>query len=112
MVDAQYAGAKAGLRPIYERLVSEAGKLGDDAVLEVRRSYVGLARRRAFAAIVPAASDRVDLGLRLPEVAPTARLEGRGAGGGSLDRRVALRSVDDVDAEVLGWLRQAHEGAG
>jgi hypothetical protein len=52
-------------------------------------------------------------GLQLPGVPPTERLEDAGSfGSGNITHRVALRGVDDVDAELEAWLRDAYEVRG
>jgi len=113
LLDAQYAGPKAALRPIYEALTEAAGELGSDVGLGFRKTYVSLARQHQFALIQPSTRTRVDLGLRLPDVAPTERLEPAGSfGSGSVTHRVRLASVEEVDAEVREWLRAAYEARG
>lgn len=110
-VDAQYAGAKAALRPIYEKVVALASSIGDDVALSVRQDYVALRRRTHFAAIGPATRTRVDLALKIKGEPATDRLKAHsGLGGGGFTHTVALASVDDVDEEIAGWLRQAYEG--
>ncbi len=110
MVEAQYAASKAGLRPIYDRLARAVQELGPDARLDPRQSYVSLIRRRQFGIIQASTRSRVDLGLRLPGGEPTGRLAPAGSfGSGSTTHRVALSSPEEVDAEVLGWLRAAYE---
>ena len=111
LIERQYAGSKAGLRPIYERIADIVRDLGPDVILDPRQSYVSLRREAAFALVQPSTRDRVDLGLVLPGVAPTPRLRPAGSfGTGSITHRVALASPDDVDEQVTGWLRDAYEG--
>lgn len=62
-VDGQYTGVKAGLRPIYDRIVSLATAVGDDVKIEGRSTYAPLVRERQFAAVQAMAS-RVSLGLQ------------------------------------------------
>src|SRR3954469_3468065 len=50
-VDAQYTGAKAALRPIFDALRDTALAFGDDVVVEGRGTYVPFVRRRQFAAV-------------------------------------------------------------
>src|SRR5262245_31170675 len=63
-VDQQYAGAKAGLRPIYDRIAAEVLAFGDDISVEGRGTYTPFVRARQFAAVAAATRTRVDLGLR------------------------------------------------
>jgi predicted transport protein len=110
LIDAQYAGAKASLRPVFERVRAYVTTLGDDIRIETRQSYVAFARAKQFALIQPSIKTRVDLGLVLPGVAPSGRLAAStNFGSGSINRRVALTTLDDVDAEIEAWLRQAYD---
>lgn len=55
----------------------------------------------------------MDVGLRLPGVPSTERLADAGSfGSGSITHRVALAAVEDVDAELEGWLRDAYDARG
>ena len=113
IIAAQYAGAKAALRPIFERVLACAQALGDDVRVEPRQTYVAFARKSQFALIQSSTKTRADLGLVLPDVAPTERLAAStNFGSGSINRRVALAVPDDVDAAVEGWLRQAYQQRG
>jgi predicted transport protein len=110
-IDGQYTGAKSALRPVFDAVRDAALALGDDVTVEGRGTYVPFVRRRQFAAAAAATSSRVDLGLRLPEPPPSARLEPAKAPG-SATHRVRLTSVADVDDEVHALLRAAYEQNG
>ncbi len=110
LVDALYSGKKAGLRPIHDAALAAARKLGRDVTPSARKTYVSLVRRRQFGALQPSAADRVDLGLVLPGVPPTGRLETTTTvGGGRVTHRIALRSPKDVNGEVRRWLKAAYD---
>ncbi len=106
LVDAQYAGAKAALRPICDRLVAEARALGDDVEIAPKKTSVSLRRSKQFALVEAPSAKRVQLGFNLRGVAPTDRLR---AWGGMCTHRVDLATPDDVDDELLGWLRAAYD---
>ena len=113
LIDRQYAGAKAALRPIYERLAPLIESLGDDVVRGLRGTYVSFGRPKQFAIVQPSTRTRADVGLRLPGVEPTERLLAAGSfGSGSITHRVALAAPDDVDAELEAWLRGAYAARG
>lgn len=109
LVDAQYAGAKAALRPLYDRLVAAAGALGSDVEIAPKKTGVSLRRARQFALIEAPSRTRIALGLNLRDVEATGRLL---AAGGMCTHRVDLGALEDIDAEVLGWLREAYDRAG
>jgi hypothetical protein len=112
LVDKQYSGKRAALRPLYEELVAVARGLGDDVDVLPRGTYVTLARAAQFAIVKPA-STHVDVGLRLPGVEPTARLRDAGSfGSGSITHKLALADASELDDEVRGNLRAAYDARG
>lgn len=112
LLAAQYAGARAGLRPIYGRVAALVMALGDDVTIAARQTYISFVRGRQFGVIQPTTASRVDVGVVLPGTPPTARLQPAGSfGSGRVTHRVALSSPADVDAELAGWLKAAWAAA-
>jgi hypothetical protein len=107
-VDSQYRGAKAALRPIYDAIAGAVTAFGDDVTVEGRGGYTPFVRGRQFAAVAAAAKDRVDLGLRFTDPPAAARLQ-PATGPGQATHKIALRTVADVDDEVLHLLRAAYD---
>jgi hypothetical protein len=53
---------------------------------------------------------RVDVGLRLDNIEPEGRLLlAKSLGNDTINRRLALASVDDLDDEALSWIQRAFE---
>ena len=112
LVDEQYSGAKAALRPIYDALVKAVRAFGRDVEIMPRKSQVTFSRSTSFAVIRAATRDRVDVAMKLHGVKPTARLAIDGGATGSDPSHVArVRSVDEVDGNLVRWLRQAYDRA-
>jgi hypothetical protein len=111
LVDAQYADAKAGLRPIYEAILAAVRKFGDDIEASPKKAYVSLRRNKQFAILQPSTATRLDIGVNLKGVGPTKRLEPSGSFNSMVTHRVRVSAKTDVDAELLAWLRQAYESA-
>ena len=105
-----YTGAKAGLRPIHDRLMAEINTFGEFETLS-KKGYVSLRRKKQFATIGPATRTRVDVGLNMKGVPATERLIELPPGG-MCQYRVSLTEVSEVDQEVMAWVRSAYEGAG
>lgn len=111
LLEAQYAGDKMVLKPIYDALVDHALSLGKDVEIAPKKSYTALRRSKQFALIQPSTKTRVDLGLNLKGVPPSGRLEASGSFSAMCTHRIRLESVKEVDAEVRAWLKQAYQSA-
>lgn len=109
LIEAQYQGEKAALRPIYDALVAAVRAFGDDVDISPKKAYVSLRRNKQFALVQPSTRARVDLGVNLKGTEPVGRLEASGSFNAMVSHRVRLGSKADVDEDVLGWLRQAYE---
>ncbi|MET0735291.1 MAG: DUF4287 domain-containing protein [Microbacterium sp.] len=106
LVDAQYAGAKAALRPIYEALLTAVARFGDDVEISPKKASVSLRRSKQFALIEPASAARIQLGINLKGAPPTERLL---AATGMCTHKVSLRAIDEVDDELRAWLKSAYD---
>jgi hypothetical protein len=111
LVAAQYAGAKAKLQPVYAALVSAVKSFGPDIECSPKKAYVSLRRSKQFALIQPSTATRVDIGLVLKGVKPGGRLEAAGSFNAMVTHRVRLSSLEEVDAELIAWLRRAYDEA-
>jgi predicted transport protein len=112
LVSEMFAGDKAALRPIFDKLMAAILALGGDIEQAPMKGYLSLKRKTQFATLHPSTRTRFDVGIKLKGVAAAGRLEAAGSWNAMVTHRVRLESPDQVDAELIGWLRQAHEGAG
>jgi predicted transport protein len=111
LVGAQYSGAKAALRPLYDRLAKEIARFGPDVEISPKKAYVSVRRSKQFAILQPSTATRLDVGLNLEGVAPKGRLEAAGSFNAMCSHRIRIENAAGVDAEVLGWLKKAYHGA-
>jgi hypothetical protein len=111
LVAAQYAGKKAGLKPIYDALLKAAHGFGKDVEAAPMKAYVSLRRSKQFAILQPSTAERFDLGLNLKGVPAAGRLEAAGSWNSMCTHRVKIASAKEVDADVKAWLKKAYEGA-
>jgi Domain of unknown function (DUF5655)/Domain of unknown function (DUF4287) len=105
-----YAGPKASLLPIHERLMAVIDGLGADVEIAPKKGYLSVRRRKQFAMIKPAAG-HIDLGLILAGHALGPRLESAATFNALFTHRVRVRSLNDVDDELHGWIREAYAQA-
>ena len=105
LVNAQYAGDKAALRPMYEQLLKTVKAFGKDVEIAPKKTCVSFRRSKQFAQVQSATKTRLDVGLNLKGVAASGRLE---AMTGMCTHRVRVESPSQIDAQLIGWLKEAY----
>ncbi|WP_299103353.1 DUF4287 domain-containing protein [uncultured Winogradskyella sp.] len=110
LVTNQYEG-KELLFPIYEKLHNKIEAFGKDVTITPKKTSVSFIRKRQFVLIKPATKKRIDLGLKLPEKPTTDRLGNSGPFGTMCTHRVQITSVNDLDDELIAWMKEAYEKA-
>jgi hypothetical protein len=105
-----YHGSKAALRTLHDALMSAINDFGPFEVAP-KKAYVSLRRKKQFVMIGPSTQTRVEVGLNMKDVAPTARLIALPAGG-MCQYKVNISELAEVDAELLAWIRFAYDRAG
>ncbi len=103
-----FAGPRAGLRPIYDRVESTISGFGDDVEVLPKKSMVGFKRKRQFVCFMPASATRVDLGIAMKDEAP-ADPRIKATPGGMTSHVVPITAADEVDDDVVRWLRLAYD---
>jgi hypothetical protein len=111
LVDGQYAGPKAELRPIYDSLLAAIKRFGPDVEIAPKKAYVSLRRSKQFGLIQPSTASRVDVGINLKGVKPSGRLEASGSFNAMVSHRVRVENAADIDKDLIAWLKQAYESA-
>ncbi len=111
-VAAHFAGGKSGWRKPYDQLMAKITQFGADIQVAPTKSYLSLLRGgKKFAVVEPATPERLDIGLKLKGIPPAGRLEAAGAWNGMVTHRVRISHPQQIDAELIGWLRQAYSAA-
>lgn len=109
LLEAQYEGGKAHLRPVYEALAAIASFQGADVEQVIQKTGVSFRRRKQFALIQAASSKRVQLGLNLPSTPDDERVR---AVSGMCTHRVDLTETAEVDDDVAAWIGASYRAAG
>lgn len=111
LVDAQFAGPKSAIRPVYEAIIKAVSGFGSDVDISPKKTCVSLRRNKQFALIQASTATRIDVGIQLKGVEPQGRLEPSGSFNAMVSHRVRVGGIEEVDSELVGWLRQAYEAA-
>ena len=112
-VEAQYAGPKKKLRPIFDELLTLGKSLGKDVKACPCKTIVPLYRNHVFAQVKPTTNSRIDLGFALTHY--KGKLSKRLIDTGGLakkDRithRIEITAVEQLDGEVKKWLKTAYD---
>jgi hypothetical protein len=109
-LDQIYSGAKAELRPIHDKIMSAISRFGPFEIAP-RKAYVSLRRMKQFATIGPATKTRVEVGLNMKGIPVTSRPVALPPGG-MCQYKINVMDVGEVNEELLGWIKQAYQGAG
>ncbi len=112
LVTEQYTGPKESLRPIYDKLITAISRFGSDVEIAPKKAYTSVRRKKQFGIIQPSTKTRVDVGINLKGTKPTSRLEASGSFNSMVSHRVRLANAKEVNAELIGWLKDAYNSAG
>lgn len=110
VLDEIYSGAKAGFRPIHEKLIKEINKFGGFEIVP-KKGYVSLRRKKQFAMIGPKTNTRFEVGINAKDFKQNARLLEQPKGS-MCNYIVNVNDPREVDSELVAWLRSAFDGAG
>lgn len=110
-VEEMFSGKKAGLRPLYDKLLQAGLKIGKEAKACPCQTIVPLYRNHVFAQLKPTTQTRIDLGFALGDMKTPKRLIDTG-GFAKKDRithRIEITSLKDIDDDVKRWLKVAYD---
>jgi hypothetical protein len=111
MVETMFAGKKAALRPIYDRMLELAFGLGKDVRVSPCKTMVPFYRKHVFAQVKPTTATRIDVGFALKDLKPSGKLISTGGfeKGDRITHRIPVASIGECDKEVQKWLKHAYE---
>lgn len=108
LIDTQYKG-KESLLPIYKKLLIAVKKFGEDVEIIPKKATVSIKTKKQFALIQPSTKSRIDLGIKIKDKPPKGRLESSGPFGAMCTHRVQITELNQVDEEVIDYLKEAYE---
>lgn len=109
LITKQYEG-KEHLRAFYNKLISEIQGFGKDVEISPKNTYVSLRRRKQFATLNPATKTRFEIGINLKGHSAEGKLEAEKPNA-MCSHKIKLSDINEIDDEILMWLRSAYEYA-
>ncbi|RPJ24971.1 MAG: DUF4287 domain-containing protein [Chloroflexi bacterium] len=110
VLDEIYSGAKAHMRPIHEKLMREIARFGEFEIAP-KKGYVSLRRKKQFVMIGPKTNTRFEVGINVKDLKKNARLLEQPRGS-MCNYIVNLTDAQEVDSELIAWIKSAYESAG
>lgn len=111
LIENQYKG-KEHFRSLYESIIGEVKKFGKDVEIAPKKASVSLRRKKQFALLQPAAKSRFEIGINLKGQAPEGKLQANTASNAMCSHKINLAGKEELDREVLYWIKKAYEQAG
>jgi predicted transport protein len=111
LLETQYKG-KEHFRPLYDSIIAEVKTFGKDVEIAPKKASVSLRRKKQFALLQPATKTRFEIGINLKGQGPAGRLEANTASNAMCSHKINLAGKEELDREVLIWIRKAYEQAG
>lgn len=110
LIAQQYQG-KEHFKPIYDHLMSVIQSFGNDIEIAPKNAYVSLRRKKQFATLNPATKTRFEIGINLKGQAPQGKLQAEKPNA-MCSHKINISDINDIDPEVIGWIKTAYENAG
>ena len=111
LVADQYKG-KEQFIPIYDKLKSIALSFGDNVELSPKKAYVSLRTKKQFGCLKPATKSRFEIGLNIRDGQESKGiLKAINKANAMFSHQIDISSIDEINDEVVGWLKHAYEGS-
>ena len=109
-LDTLYAGPKAHLRQLHEAAIQHIRTFGPFEEAP-KKTYVSLRRKKQFAMVGPATKDAIEIGFNAKTLPAHSRLKVLPPGG-MCQATTRISTIDEIDADLISWLKQAYDSAG
>ena len=84
---------------------------GNDIEIAPKNTYVSLRRKKQFAILNPATKTRFEIGINLKGQEPTGKLQAEKPNS-MCSHKISIAGMEDVDKEILQWIKKAYDHAG
>lgn len=110
LIESQYKG-KENLKSFYDKLLEEIDKFDGEFEIAPKKTYVSLKRKKQFIILNPASKTRFEIGFNLKGVEAKGKLENEKPNG-ICSHKINLSDINEIDQEVIEWIRIAYQNAG
>jgi predicted transport protein len=107
----QFTGTQAAWFKPYDDLMEKLKRFGSDVKTAATDSYISLLCGTKKFGIVEVNVERMDIGIKLKGAEPTGRFKAADGWNAMVTHRVQVTEPNQIDSELLGWLKQAYDKA-
>lgn len=112
-LDKLFIGGKAKWRSAFDTLAEKLSTLGSDVNIMPGQTYINLQRgQKKFGIVQPSSAGRLDIGIKLKNKPAEGRFAAAGAWNAMVTHRVQITAPEQLDDELVSWLREAYNVAG
>lgn len=104
-----FTRGKSVWQPVFDSLLKKLNEFGNDITVAPTASYLSILRGDRKMAIVQITTSRMDIGIKLKGAAPTKRFEAADSWNAMMTHRVRITSKNQINKELINWLRSAYE---
>lgn len=104
-----YSGSKAGVRLLHDKAMSAINNFGEFSIAP-KKGYLSLRQKRQFAMIGPGTKGRLEIGLNIKDLPSNGRLLKQPAGG-MCQYKVFVSKVEEVDEELIQYIKTAYDSS-
>jgi len=108
LIQLQYKG-KEQLKPIFDQLLAQTLLLGNDIEVAPKKGYVSLRRKKQFACFKPATKTRFEIELIIKGQEPLGILEAIAGAGAMCTHKIKIEKAEQLNNDVLYWIKQAYD---
>ena len=109
-IEKHFSGSKSAWKPAFDELLNKLKDLGEIQT-EPTNTYISLLKGKKKFGIVQIGAKQMDIGIKLKGTEPTTRFEASGNWNAMVTHRVKIAKAEEVDTEILDWLKEAYEKA-
>lgn len=110
-IDDHFTGSYAKMRPLFDRLMNEAKKLGEDVRIEAKKFYIAFRRAYNFA-VVYVYTSKLVIGFPVSPPEPDPRMIDTSKWGFSrILQGIVLEDESGVDEKLLKWLKASYDAS-
>ncbi|MDZ7877060.1 MAG: DUF5655 domain-containing protein [Saprospiraceae bacterium] len=110
LIVAQYKG-KEHLKAYYDKIMAKIEQFEGAFEVAPKKAYVSLRRKKQFIVLNPASKTRFEIGFNLKGVAPQGKLAAEKPDG-ICSHKISIADINEIDKEVIDWIKMAFDNAG